>query len=48
MTLQPDYPLKTIWAVVELPRSSFYHRAAESADGERRTALVELAAEYPT
>ena len=48
MTLQPDYPLKTICAVLELPRSSFYHRPEETADGELRTALVELAVQYPT
>jgi len=48
MTLQPDYPLKTICAVLELPRSSFYHRPAETADGELRPALVELAVQYPT
>jgi hypothetical protein len=30
MTMQADYPVKTICEVLDLPRSSFYHRASTS------------------
>lgn len=48
MTLQTDYPVKTICAVLDLPRSSFYHRASESDDPALRAALPDLAGQYPT
>jgi transposase InsO family protein len=48
MTLESQYPIKTICAALELPRSTFYHRATEAAEGELRVALRELAGQYPT
>jgi transposase InsO family protein len=48
MNLKDDYPVKTICVVLDLPRSSFYHQAVESGDGDLRLAIQELAAQYPT
>jgi transposase InsO family protein len=48
MTMQPDYPVKTICDVLELPRSSFYHTRAVAEDGDLRAALLDLAGQYPT
>jgi transposase InsO family protein len=48
MTMQAEYPVKTICAVLDLPRSSFYHRAGETDDTDLRAALLDLAGQYPT
>ena len=48
MTLQGDYPLRTICAALELPRSTFYHHPAEVDDTDLRAALLELAGQQPT
>jgi putative transposase len=48
MTMQSDYPLKTICAVLELPRSTFYHTSAVAEDDPLRAALLDLAGQYPT
>jgi len=48
MTLESQYPIKTICGALELPRSTFYHRATEAAEGELRAALRELAGQQPT
>ena len=48
MRLQTDYPVKTICAVLDLARSTFYHTAAAAEDGDLRTALLDLAGQYPT
>ena len=48
MTMQTDYPVKTICAVLDLARSSFYHPAAVAEDGDLRAALLDLAGQYPT
>jgi hypothetical protein len=43
MTMQTDYPVKTIYAVLDLARSSFYHTRAVAEDGDLRAALLDLA-----
>jgi putative transposase len=48
MTMQTDYPVKTICQVLELPRSSFYHTHAVAEDGDLRAALLDLVGQYPT
>lgn len=48
MTMQTQYPVKTICDVLDLPRSPFYHTAAATEDGDLRTALLDLAGQYPT
>jgi putative transposase len=48
MTMQADYPVKTICDVLDLPRSSFYHHASETADADLSEALLDLAGQYPT
>lgn len=48
MTLQSDYPVKTICEVLGLPRSTFYHTSAVAEDGALRAALLDLAGQYPT
>ena len=48
MTMQAEYPVNTICAVLDLPRSSFYHRAGETDDTDLRAALLDLAGQYPT
>lgn len=48
MTMQTDYPVKTICEVLDLPRSSFYHRTSEAEDADLRTVLLDLAGQYPT
>lgn len=48
MCLKDDYPVTTICAVLDLPRSSFYHQGAEPDDSALRLAIQDLAAEYPT
>jgi transposase InsO family protein len=46
--LAPEYPVKTICAVMELPRSSYYHKSSISADEALRTALLTQAEAWPT
>lgn len=48
MTMQTDYPVKTICKVLELPRSTFYHTRAVADEGNLRVALLDLAGQYPT
>lgn len=48
MTMQSDYPVKTICAVLDLPRSTFYHTHAVVEDGDLRAALLDLVGQYPT
>jgi transposase InsO family protein len=48
MTMQTQYPVKTICAVLDLPRSTFYHTPAIAEEGELRAALLDLAGQYPT
>lgn len=48
MTMQANYPVKTICEVLDLARSSFYHLAAAAEDGDLRAALLDLAGQYPT
>jgi putative transposase len=48
MTMQTDYPVKTICEVLDLPRSTFYHTPAVAEDGDLRMALLDLAGQYPT
>jgi putative transposase len=48
MTMQTDYPVKTICEVLDLPRSTFYHTPAVAEDGALRAALLDLAGQYPT
>lgn len=43
MTMQTQYPVKTICAVLDLPRSTFYHTITAAEDKELRTALLDLA-----
>lgn len=40
--------MTTICAVLELPRSSFYHQATEKDDATLRVSIQDLAAHYPT
>jgi putative transposase len=46
--LEPEYPVKTICAVIELPRSSYYHRPNLQTDESLRTALLAQAETWPT
>jgi transposase InsO family protein len=46
--LAPEYPVKTICAVLDLPRSSYYHKPAEAADEPLRSALLSEAEAWPT
>jgi len=48
MTIQAHYPVKTICDVLDLPRSSFYHRVSENDDADLRASLLDLAGQYPT
>jgi transposase InsO family protein len=48
MRLQTDYRVKTICAVLDLARSTFYHTRAVAEDDNLRAALLELAGQYPT
>lgn len=48
MTMQMDYPVTTICAVLDLPRSNFYHRVHEKDDADLRVALLDLVGQYPT
>lgn len=48
MTMQTDYPVKTICKVLDLARSTFYHTRAVAEEGDLRAALLELAGQYPT
>lgn len=46
--LAPEYPVKTICTVMELPRSSYYHQSNVPADEALRTALLTQAETWPT
>ena len=46
--LVPEYPVKTICDVIELPRSSYYHQPNMTADEALRTALLTQAEAWPT
>lgn len=48
MTMQTDYPVKTICEVLDLPRSTFYHTRTVTEEGDLRAALLDLAGQYPT
>jgi putative transposase len=48
MTMQTEYPVKTICAVLDLSRSTFYHTAAAAENGDLGVALLDLAGQYPT
>jgi transposase InsO family protein len=48
MTMQTQYPVKTICEVLDLPRSTFYHTAVAAQDSTLRVALLDLAGQYPT
>jgi transposase InsO family protein len=48
MSLQAEYPVKSICAVLDLARSSFYHQARPVDEDDLRAALLELAGQYPT
>jgi transposase InsO family protein len=48
MTLQTDYPVKTICQVLDLPRSTFYHTRAVTEESDLRAALLDLTGQYPT
>jgi len=48
MTLQKEYPVTEICEVLDLPRSTFYHRSTAQNDTALRQALVELSGAYPT
>lgn len=46
--LASAYPVKTICAVLDLPRSSYYHQPKARADAPLRTALLTQAEAWPT
>lgn len=46
--LATDYPVSTICALWQFPRSTYYHHRLTQRDAELRQALEELAAEWPT
>lgn len=46
--LAPEYPVKTLCDVLELPRSSYYHQPNTAADASLRTALLAQAEMWPT
>jgi putative transposase len=48
MSLRAEYPVTSICEVLDLARSSFYHRAREVDEDDLRAALLELAGQYPT
>ena len=48
MSLQAEYPVKSVCGVLGLARSSFYHQAREADESDLRAALLELAGQYPT
>jgi hypothetical protein len=48
MSLQAEYPVKSICDMPGLARSSFYHRVKSVDENDLRTALLELAGQYPT
>lgn len=48
MTMQTQYPVKTICEVLDLPRSTFYHTPVAAEDSDLRVALLDLAGQYPT
>jgi hypothetical protein len=46
--LEPEYPVKTICAVIELPHSSYYRQPNLPTDASLRTALLAQAEAWPT
>lgn len=48
MTMQADYPVKTLCEVLDLPRSTFYHTGTVPKEGALRARLLDLAGQYPT
>jgi putative transposase len=48
ITMQQDYPVKTLCRVLDLPRSSFYHRVSQRDDAALRGTLLDLAGQHPT
>ena len=50
MSLAHAYPVAVVWAVLDLPRSTFYYHPAPPTSDETplRSALLRLAAEWPT
>ncbi len=46
--LSQDFPVSASCAVLELPRSSYYHQAKPRDCQSLRTAIVEVAGRYPT
>jgi len=48
MTLRAEYPVISICGVLDLARSTFYHRASELDESDLQAALLELAGQYPT
>lgn len=48
MSLQAEYPVTSICEVLDLARSSFYHRAKPVDEDDLRAALLEFAGQYPT
>ncbi len=43
-----DYPTQTVCAVLDFPRSSFYHRPQPPDDAELKRAIREVAGQFPT
>jgi putative transposase len=48
MRLKEEYPVTTICAVLDLPRSSFYHQPVAPDESGLQLAIQDLAAQYPT
>ena len=46
--LAPNYPVKTLCDVLELARSSYYHKPNMSTNESLRAALIALAEAWPT
>jgi transposase InsO family protein len=46
--LSHQYPIQTICDVIDLPRSSYYHKPSRTADESLRTALLTEAEAWPT
>lgn len=46
--LAPDYPINTLCALLDLPRSSYYYCGAGGAEAPVKAALEKAAAQFPT
>jgi hypothetical protein len=46
--LQPDYPVKTLCAVLALPRRSWYYQTQATAETDLQQAVEKVVAQYPT